>query len=64
MLFRSRLGAALQQAPGTWLAVEQDHLDRQGNGGVDQWRAGAQLSLWGRRVALRAGATEPARASH
>lgn len=56
----TRLGAALQPAPGTWLAVEQDHLDRQGNGGVDQWRAGAQLGLWGQRLALRAGATEAA----
>ena len=53
-----RYGAALEPAPGTWLAVQQDHLDRQGNGGLDQWRAGAQASFWGQRVAVRAGATQ------
>jgi hypothetical protein len=53
-----RYGAALQMAPGTWLALQQDHLDRQGNGGLDQWRAGAQASFWGQAVALRVGATQ------
>ena len=53
-----RLGAALEAAPGVWLAVQQDHLDRQGGTGVDQWRAGAQAAFWGGRVALRGGATQ------
>ncbi|HTB34444.1 MAG TPA: hypothetical protein VK842_06245 [bacterium] len=54
----TRLGLALEAKPGTWLAVQEDHLDRQGNGGADQWRVGAQAAWWGQRLALRAGATQ------
>jgi hypothetical protein len=54
----TRLGLAVESRPGTWLAVQEDHLDRQGNGGADQWRVGAQAAWWGQRLALRAGATQ------
>jgi outer membrane protein OmpA-like peptidoglycan-associated protein len=53
----TRLGAALEAAPGTWLSYEQDTLDLQGNGGLNQWRAGAQVALFGQALQLRAGAT-------
>jgi hypothetical protein len=58
----SRLGLALEPGPGTWLAVQQDHLDRQGNGGADQWRLGGQAALFQQRLMLRAGATQAASA--
>ena len=54
----SRLGLALESGPGTWLTVQQDHLDRQGNGGADQWRLGGQAALFQQRLFLRAGATQ------
>jgi outer membrane protein OmpA-like peptidoglycan-associated protein len=53
-----RAGAALEAAPGTWLAFEQDQLENLGEDGVNQWRLGLQVSLFKRRVALRAGATQ------
>lgn len=54
----TREGLALEAAPGTWLAFEQDQLDRQGNGGSTQWRAGLQFSLLDQQLALRLGATQ------
>ena len=54
----TRMGLALESSPGTWLALQEDHLDRQGLGGVDQWRVGIQAAVWKQRVALRAGATQ------
>jgi outer membrane protein OmpA-like peptidoglycan-associated protein len=53
-----RAGAALEALPGTWAAFEEDQLESLGEPGVDQWRAGLQISLFDRRVALRAGATQ------
>lgn len=53
-----RLGAALEPRPGWWLAFQQDHLDRQGLGGTDQWRVGAQATFLSSHLAVRAGATQ------
>jgi outer membrane protein OmpA-like peptidoglycan-associated protein len=52
-----RVGAAIEAAPGDWLSFEQDGLDQQGNGGLEQWRAGIQVSLFKEALQLRAGAT-------
>lgn len=53
-----RAGGALEPLPGTWLAFEEDQLETLGQPGVDQWRLGLQISLFDRRAALRAGATQ------
>jgi outer membrane protein OmpA-like peptidoglycan-associated protein len=53
----TRLGGALEAAPGTWLAFEQDTLDAQGNGGQPQWRTGLQWAFLDQALLLRAGAT-------
>jgi outer membrane protein OmpA-like peptidoglycan-associated protein len=53
-----RAGAAIEPLPGTWAAFEEDQLESLGEPGVDQWRAGLQISLFDRRAALRAGATQ------
>jgi len=53
-----RVGAAVETAPGTWLAFEEDQLQTLGEPGVNQWRAGIQLSGFDRRIALRGGATQ------
>jgi len=53
-----RVGAALEPVPGTWASFEEDQLETLGEPGVDQWRAGLQISLFDRRAALRAGATQ------
>lgn len=53
-----RLGAAVEPQPGWWLALQNDHLDRQGSGGADQWRVGVQAAFLDQRLFARAGATQ------
>jgi len=53
-----RWGAALEMAPGTWLAWQNDSLDRDGSAGSSQWRVGLQSAWLDQQLFLRAGLTQ------
>ncbi|MGH7441046.1 MAG: hypothetical protein ACREKE_00075, partial [bacterium] len=53
-----RAGLALEAAPGTWLAFEEDQQEAADGSGPSQWRVGVQDSLWRRHLDLRLGAAQ------
>ena len=53
-----RIGAAVEMAPGAWLALQSDRLDREGGSGSSQWRLGAQSAWFEQRLFVRAGLTQ------